>query len=63
MEHAGGEYAGKDGTLYHVLHASEGEIRGVPAGKYLVDDSGTDRVLRRSGHQRQAASSATTARR
>ena len=39
-EHAGGEYAGKDGALYHVLHASEGEIRGVPAGKYLVDDQG-----------------------
>ncbi len=39
-EHAGGEYAGKDGALYHVLHASEGEIRGVPTGKYLVDDNG-----------------------
>ncbi len=40
MEHAGGEYAGKDGVLYHVLHASEQEYRGVPAGKYLVDDGG-----------------------
>ena len=40
MEHAGGEYSGKDGTLYHVLHAGEGEIAGVPAGKYLVDDTG-----------------------
>jgi putative OPT family oligopeptide transporter len=40
MEHAGGQYAGKDGILYHVLHASEGEIKGVPAGKYLVDDNG-----------------------
>ncbi len=39
-EHAGGEYAGKDGVLYHVLHAGEGEIKGVPAGKYLVDDNG-----------------------
>jgi putative OPT family oligopeptide transporter len=41
MEHAGGEYALKDQTLYHVLHASEGEIRGVRAGKYLVGDNGT----------------------
>ncbi len=40
MEHAGGEYDGKDGVLYHVLYASEGEIKGVPAGKYLVDDNG-----------------------
>ncbi|MBI3839956.1 MAG: oligopeptide transporter, OPT family [Planctomycetia bacterium] len=40
MEHAGGQYAGKDGMLYHVLHAGEGEIKGVPAGKYLVDESG-----------------------
>jgi putative OPT family oligopeptide transporter len=40
MENAGGEYAEKDKTLYHVLHASEGEIRGVSAGKYLVDDRG-----------------------
>ena len=40
MEHAGGQYAGKDGVLYHVLHASEGEIKGVPAGKYLVDENG-----------------------
>jgi uncharacterized oligopeptide transporter (OPT) family protein len=39
-EHVGGEYAGKDGALYHVLHASEGEYPGVPAGKYLVEDSG-----------------------
>ncbi|HEY2894713.1 MAG TPA: oligopeptide transporter, OPT family, partial [Pirellulales bacterium] len=40
MELVGGEYAGKDQTLYHVLHAGEGEIRGVRAGKYLVDDRG-----------------------
>jgi hypothetical protein len=40
MEHAGGEYAGKDGALYHVLYASQGEYRGVGAGKYLVDDAG-----------------------
>lgn len=40
METVGGEYAGKDQTLYHVLHAGEGEIRGVRAGKYLVDDRG-----------------------
>jgi putative OPT family oligopeptide transporter len=40
MEHAGGQYAGEDGALYHVLHAGEGEYRGVPAGKYLVEDNG-----------------------
>ena len=40
MEHAGGEYAGKDGILYHVLHASQGEVPGVPPGKYLVNDNG-----------------------
>jgi putative OPT family oligopeptide transporter len=36
----GGEYAGKDDNLYHVLHAAEGEYAGVPAGTYLVDDTG-----------------------
>jgi putative OPT family oligopeptide transporter len=41
MEQVGGEYAATDPTLYHVLHASEGEIRGVRAGKYLVNDNGT----------------------
>ena len=40
MEKPGGQYAGKDDTLYHVLHAAEDEYRGVPAGKYLVADSG-----------------------
>jgi putative OPT family oligopeptide transporter len=39
-EHVGGEYAGKDGTAYHVLHAGQGDIKGVPPGKYLVDDDG-----------------------
>jgi putative OPT family oligopeptide transporter len=37
----GGHYAEQDSTLYHVLHVSEGEIAGVSAGEYLVDDSGT----------------------
>ena len=40
MEHVGGEYAGKDGMLYHVLHVRQGEIKGVEAGKYLVNDDG-----------------------
>lgn len=40
MEHVGGEYAGKDGTLYHVLHAREGEYDSVKAGRYLVDNNG-----------------------
>jgi putative OPT family oligopeptide transporter len=40
MQAPGGEYAGKDDTLYHVLYAAEGEYASVPAGTYLVDDSG-----------------------
>jgi OPT oligopeptide transporter protein len=36
----GRPYAGEDSTLYHVLHTAEGEIPGVPQGKYLVDDQG-----------------------
>ncbi|HEV3136248.1 MAG TPA: oligopeptide transporter, OPT family [Pirellulales bacterium] len=39
-EHVGGEYAAKDGTAYHVLHAGQGDIKGVSPGKYLVDDDG-----------------------
>ncbi len=39
-ESPGGDYAGKDDTQYHVLHAAEGEYPGIPAGKYLVDDRG-----------------------
>jgi len=39
-EKPGGDYAGKDDKEYHVLHVAEGEYRGVPAGKYLLDDSG-----------------------
>src|SRR5262245_53571026 len=34
----GRPYRGDDSTLYHVLHTAEGEIPGVPQGKYLVDD-------------------------
>jgi hypothetical protein len=40
-KHVGGRYAEQDSNLYHVLHVSEGEISSVPAGEYLVDDSGT----------------------
>lgn len=40
MESPGGDYAGKDTTQYHVLHAAEGEYTGIPGGKYLLDDSG-----------------------
>jgi len=43
-ERAGGEYA-SDPTLYHVLHVADGEIKDIPAGRYLVDDSGTVRYL------------------
>ena len=44
MERAGGQYA-DDPVLYHVLHVREGELPGVPAGRYLVDDSGQIRYL------------------
>ncbi len=36
----GGQYAGVDNHLYHVLHVGRGEIRDLAAGKYLVDDAG-----------------------
>jgi putative OPT family oligopeptide transporter len=45
MERAGGEYAEKDETLYHVFNVGEGEIANVPQGKYLVDDGGNIRYL------------------
>jgi hypothetical protein len=34
-----------DRTVYHVWHVSEGEIKGLPAGKYLVNDQGRIRYL------------------
>ena len=40
MEQPGGEYAETDKAFYHVLHVGRGEMQGVPAGKYLVDDTG-----------------------
>ncbi|MEX2113153.1 MAG: oligopeptide transporter, OPT family [Pirellulales bacterium] len=40
MEQPGGEYAEKDKTFYHVMHLARGERDGIPAGKYLVDDTG-----------------------
>jgi len=43
-ERAGGQYA-DDPAEYHVWHVSEGEVAGVPAGKYLVDDGGSIRYL------------------
>src|SRR5207302_2026401 len=39
----GRPYRDQDQTLYHVLHAAQGEIPGVPQGKYLVDDQGVIR--------------------
>jgi len=39
-QRVGGHYAAEDSNLYHVWHASEGEVQDVPAGKYLVDDAG-----------------------
>lgn len=45
LERVGGHHAAGDSTLYHVWHAREGEVDGVPPGKYLVDDSGKIRYL------------------
>ncbi len=44
-EHVGGSYAAQDSGEYLVLHARAGEISGVPAGKYLVDDGGKIQYL------------------
>jgi putative OPT family oligopeptide transporter len=41
MEHVGGQYAAEDQNLYHVLNVGRRDrLRGVPPGKYLVDDTG-----------------------
>lgn len=45
LERPGGDYAGKDETMYRVLHVLEGEIPGVPRGRYLVDDTGRIRYF------------------
>jgi putative OPT family oligopeptide transporter len=39
------ERAPGDPIAYHVLHAQEGEVPGVPKGKYLVDDDGKIKYL------------------
>ncbi|MBI2825031.1 MAG: oligopeptide transporter, OPT family [Planctomycetia bacterium] len=39
MEKPGGQYAADD-HMYHVWHVTEGQVRGIPQGKYLVDDRG-----------------------
>jgi putative OPT family oligopeptide transporter len=39
-QRVGKPYATEDTTLYHVLNVAQGEIPGVPQGKYLVDDQG-----------------------
>jgi putative OPT family oligopeptide transporter len=44
-ERPGGEYGDPqskayDANAYHVLHVGKREVQGVPAGKYLVDESG-----------------------
>lgn len=44
-QRVGGEHGETDQTLYHVLHVSEGQLAGVPQGKYLVDDAGKIRYL------------------
>ncbi len=58
----GGQYAGQDNHLYHVLHAGRGEIAGVSPGKYLVDDSGASTITS-IPPSTAAWSAATTARR
>jgi putative OPT family oligopeptide transporter len=42
-QRVGRPYEKEDTTVYHILHVAEGEIAGVPQGKYLVDDSGVIR--------------------
>jgi len=44
-ERVGGTYADQDKNEYRVLHARAAQIEGVPAGKYLVDDTGRIRYL------------------
>jgi putative OPT family oligopeptide transporter len=44
-ETVGGSYANTDANQYRVLQARAGDVRGVPAGKYLVDDTGTIQYL------------------
>lgn len=44
-EKAGGTYSGLDVKEYGVLQAAAGQIAGVPAGKYLVDDAGKIQYL------------------
>lgn len=44
-ERAGGTYAEQDTNEYLVLQARAGQLPGVPAGKYLVDDTGAFRYL------------------
>lgn len=44
VERPGGQYS-SDTTSYHVLHVAEGEIEGVPQGRYLVDDQGNIKYL------------------
>ncbi len=39
------DYSAEDANEYSVLHARVGQIPGVPAGKYLVDETGTVRYL------------------
>ncbi len=44
-EKVGGSYAATDENEYKVYHARAGQVAGIPAGKYLVDDGGTIQYL------------------
>lgn len=44
-DHLRGADAASDSASYRVWRVSEGEVTGLPAGKYLVDDAGTIRYL------------------
>ena len=55
------ERAPGDPTLYHVWHAHDGEVAGVPAGKYLVDDAGKIKYLVDPGINGKLHCGATTA--
>jgi putative OPT family oligopeptide transporter len=44
-EKVGGKYKSEDPNEYFMLHTKAGELAGVPAGKYLVDEAGKFRYL------------------
>ncbi|MBI1825311.1 MAG: oligopeptide transporter, OPT family [Planctomycetes bacterium] len=52
-EKVGGTDYANDTNEYYVFHATPGQIKGVPAGRYLVDDAGSIKYLVDPGVQGQ----------